>query len=68
MQSVIHKYHERNFGRLRNPPQREKETHPKEMKKAPFTFGGRRVSSELFGKQHAAAKANLSELGHIWGR
>lgn len=27
------KYHMKNFRRLRNPPQREKETHPEEMKK-----------------------------------
>lgn len=26
-------YHMKNFRRPRNPPQREKETHPEEMKK-----------------------------------
>lgn len=63
-----HKYHVKNYGRLRNPPQREIETHPEDMKKPRSTFAGRRVSSELFEKQPAAAKANLSELGRIWGR
>jgi len=63
MHFVRHKYHMRNFGRLRNPPQREKETHPEDMKKPQSTFAGRRAASELFEKQHAAAKVNLPELG-----
>lgn len=50
-----HKHHMTNFGRLRNPPQKEEENSVEEMgeKKPPQnpTFAGRRVSPELWEKQ-----------------
>lgn len=65
-----HKSHMTNFGRLRNPPQKEEEYSAEEKKK----IKEKPPQNYIFWQEGfcwalgKAAKANLSELGGIWGR